>query len=40
MRGRPVDMVQLLNELDGLETDVVQFFTLLASGPGGAPPAP
>ena len=40
MRTRPVDMVQLLNELDGLETDVVEFFTLLASGPGagGAPP--
>ena len=40
MRTRPVDMVQLLNELDGLETDVVEFFTLLASGPNGpaAPP--
>jgi hypothetical protein len=38
MRTRPVDMVQLLNELDGLEQDVVQFFTLLASGQTGAPP--
>ena len=40
MRNRPVDMVQLLNELDGLEQDVVEFFTLLAAGPGGAPPPP
>ena len=40
MRARPVDMVQLLNELDGLEQDVVQFFTLLASGGPGAPPPP
>ncbi len=38
MRTRPIDMVQLLNELDGLEQDVVQFFTLLASGNPGAPP--
>lgn len=38
MRQRPVDMVQLLNELDGLEQDVVQFFTLLATGGGPASP--
>ena len=43
MRSRPVDMVQLLNELDGIEQDVVEFFTLLSTGGGGpaaAPPAP
>ena len=43
MRTRPVDMVQLLNELDGLEKDVVEFFTLLASntpGPSVSPPRP
>lgn len=40
MRSRPVDMVQLLNELDGIEQDVLEFFSML-SGPGGAgaPPA-
>lgn len=39
LRTRPVDMVQLLNELDGIEQDVVEFFSLLASGdPGAAPP--
>jgi hypothetical protein len=37
MRTKPVDMVQLLNELDGVEKDVVEFFTLLAKGD--APPA-
>src|SRR5262245_48806825 len=30
MRTRPVDMVQLLNELDGIEQDVIEFFTLLS----------
>ena len=42
LRSKPVDMTQLLHELDGLESDVVQFFTLLANpdaGPGPAPPA-
>lgn len=27
MRAKPVDMVQLLNELDGIESEVVQFFS-------------
>jgi hypothetical protein len=31
LRTKPVDMVQLLHELDGLEQDVVEFFTLLAN---------
>lgn len=31
LRTKPVDMTQLLHELDGLETDVVQFFTLLSN---------
>jgi hypothetical protein len=36
LRQRPVDMVQLLNELDGIERDVVDFF---ASVSRGAPPS-
>jgi hypothetical protein len=39
LRTRPVDMVQLLNEIDGLEQEVVQFFTAILQ-PGGGPPAP
>jgi hypothetical protein len=39
LRTRPVDMVQLLNEIDGLEQEVVQFFTALLQ-PGGGPSAP
>ena len=27
LRQKPVDMVQLLNELDGIEQEVVQFFS-------------
>ena len=38
MRSKPVDMVQLLNELDGVEKDVIEFFTLISQG--GAPGAP
>jgi hypothetical protein len=30
LRTKPVDMVQLLNELDGIEQEVVQFFQTLA----------
>ena len=38
LRTRPVDMVQLLNELDGIESEVVSFFTqiLQDGGKGGA----
>jgi len=32
LRSRPSDMVQMLNELDGIEQDVVQFFTKALSG--------
>ena len=38
LRQRPVDMVQLLNELDGIERDVVDFFTSIAKGQ--PPPTP
>lgn len=34
MRSKPVDMVQLLNELDGIEQEVVQFFQALAGKQG------
>jgi len=34
LRSRPVDMVQLLNELDGIESEVVQFFSQVL-GQGG-----
>src|SRR2546427_7234680 len=34
MRTRPVDMVQLLNELDGIESEVVSFFTQLLQDRG------
>ena len=43
MRSKPVDMVQLLNELDGIEQDVVEFFTLLSQNgpaPSGASGSP
>lgn len=36
LRTRPTDMVQLLNEIDGLEQEVVQFFAALFQ-PGGGP---
>ena len=32
LRSRPVDMVQLLNELDGIEQEVVQFFSQILDG--------
>jgi hypothetical protein len=32
LRQKPVDMVQLLNELDGIESDVLTFFTQILSG--------
>ena len=31
LRSKPIDMAQLLHELDGLESDVIEFFTLLAN---------
>jgi hypothetical protein len=34
LRTKPVDMVQLLNELDGIEQEVVQFFQVLAQKQG------
>jgi hypothetical protein len=40
LRSKPVDMVQLLHELDGLESDVIEFFTQLANPDGGAAPRP
>ena len=32
LRSRPVDMVQMLNELEGIEQEVVQFFTQVLQG--------
>jgi hypothetical protein len=32
LRTRPSDMVQVLNELDGIEQDVIDFFTKALSG--------
>lgn len=40
LRQRPVDMVQLLNELDGIEREVVDFFTNITRGDGTATPPP
>jgi hypothetical protein len=34
LRSRPVDMVQLLNELDGIEQEIVSFFTQVLKGEG------
>ncbi len=35
LRTKPVVMVELLNELDGIEDEVVQLFQLLTRGAGG-----
>jgi hypothetical protein len=35
MRQKPADMVQLLNELDGIEEEVMALFQLLTKGPNG-----
>ena len=32
LRSKPVDMVQMLNELDGIEQDVVSFFSQVLQG--------
>lgn len=32
LRQKPVDMVQMLNELDGIETEVVSFFSQVLQG--------
>ena len=39
LRQRPVDMVQLLNELDGIERDVVDFFSSISKGQPPSAPA-
>jgi hypothetical protein len=38
LRQKPVDMVQLLNELDGIERDVVEFFSSVSKGENPAAP--
>ena len=39
LRTKPIVMVELLNELDGIEEEVTALFQLLTRGPGGAGPA-